>query len=474
MSSRNEQSTGKARRTRNWSQKAQRFGGESLDAKVFQFKTDGGEILITRRHLLYGAGALAGMAVLGEGAKVVNKIASGTQDVDILNVPENAVISSEELEELSPDSCVECIGSYEFPYGTLVWANNSSIAALLIPTGMSHPLTRVAIMHLENGEYWTMLKSAVGSDEGFEIYDVRASIVGIIWTEANILSGVWRVYAAPVIKDELQTPILLHEGDSEWEMPMLATVGSYAFWQVVPNLSGSHTTDDSVLLRIAYGAPASTVEIAYTSHGRFACPPSVTKDSIIIAPRAQTSTVHYQLTKMDVGTLEVQDTMVMPQSMVPLDIGYGNNGFSFIFDAIYNYGGGIANLGTYTPAVPVKDGRYSNVEWFRFARTPACAPAWCGKYLMVKSKSAVCGVDLTTNTYFALPVRDGSDTWGTMLASTGSQRKLVTYASVDDKPVNDDRYTCCLIRVYEPLQDEEEEPEKQDETLTVDPSTIVA
>ena len=58
-----------------------------------------------------------------------------------------------------------------------------------------------------------------------------------------------------------------------------------------------------------------------------------------------------------------------PTSMRPLEAGCSNTGFMFSFDAGYQYGDGIASIGTYTPASAVTDnGDYSNAPWFRFNR----------------------------------------------------------------------------------------------------------
>ena len=45
---------------------------------------------------------------------------------------------------------------------------------------------------------------------------------------------------------------------------------------------------------------------------------------------------------------EALDTMAA-RVRKPLEAGYGNTGFMFSFDAGYQYGGGIASIGTYTP-----------------------------------------------------------------------------------------------------------------------------
>ena len=93
----------------------------------------------------------------------------------------------------------------------------------------------------------------------------------------------------------------------------------------------------------------------------------------------------------------------------------------FSFDAGYQYGGGIASIGTYTPASAVTNGDYSNAPWFRFSRNPTAPPAWCGSYLMVKSRTQVVGINFDTNDWFAFDVKSGADDYGEYLASTGSR-----------------------------------------------------
>ena len=42
------------------------------------------------------------------------------------------------------------------------------------------------------------------------------------------------------------------------------------------------------------------------------------------------------------------------------------------------------------------NGDYSNAPWFRFSRNPTAPPAWCGSYLMVKSRTQVVGINFDT------------------------------------------------------------------------------
>lgn len=420
---------------------------------------NGGEILLTRRHFLYGALGAGALAAVGGGASVIIEQTKNDPDDDlvVLEVPEEAVLSSASDEFSAtftladdPATLMSLTGSFELPYGSLVWSSDDSVAACLIPTETGKPLTQIALLALGSGVYTTVLEQAVGLDEGFEIYDVRATSSGLIWTEADILDGVWRVYTARSDGSSIGTPTLVEEGDGDWEMPTIAAVNNHAFWQLLPQLSGEKKTEPSLFKRATMGA--SDTETVWTSNGRMATAPYAANDMVVITPRTDTSSIHYQLTCLDASSGEVHDTMVLPTSMKPLEAGYGETGFVFSFDAGYQYGGGIASLGTYAPASAVSDGNYSAAPWFRFSRNPTAAPAWCGQYFMVKAKTQVVGINFDTNEYFQLDVKSGSDDYGDYLATTGSRDSVVTFANVDDKPLDGEAKQYCLVRVWSPAR----------------------
>lgn len=54
---------------------------------------------------------------------------------------------------------------------------------------------------------------------------------------------------------------------------------------------------------------------------------------------------------------------------------------------------------------------------------------------MVKSTSAVCGVDLQGKRYFALSAENGADDYGEWLASSGQNDTVVTYSNIDYTPI---------------------------------------
>ena len=406
-----------------------------------------GKTLVSRRKFLYGVIGVGAVAAVGAGAFALNAHSAGSDgDIDYLDVPESALTTLADFDVI--DSYAERVhvtGTYDLPYGTLVWVNDDSIAACLLPTETGSPLTQIGILSLSTGNVTTILEKPVGSSEHFEVYDVRATSSGMIWTEANVLEGTWRIYATRFNNGAPGNFALLEEGDSTYDTPMLAAVGTHAYWQVLPKLPN----DDGLpsrLMTATFGSSDATC--AFESSRRMGTPPYSTENSVVITPRVDSSTVYYQLTNIDAESGKVVNTLTLPSAMHPLEAGFGRNGFMFSFSDIYNYGGAIANLGTYTPFSKPSDSEYGSAQWFGFARTPTAAPAWCENLLIVKSSYSVCGVDLDARQYFAIDVDNGADTYGEYLASSGTRKLFVTYTNVDHKPVNAKAVKACRVKVW--------------------------
>lgn len=447
----------------------------------------GREILLTRRHFLYGVAGLATLAALGGATAYANDHAKDSDSLNVLTVPKDAVFDSQGLEQIEDvDSVATAVTTAKLPYGTLLWSCDDSVAVSLLPTETAKPLAQVGLLFLDSGSHTTVLEHAVGEDEGFEIYDVRGNASGIIWTEADIMDGLWRVYSAKVKGEKIGKARLLDEGDANWEMPTLACADTYGYWQCLPQLDGTARVENSLLKRAKFGSDES--EVVYESQGRMACPPTSCGDGVVIAPRARTSGTYYQLTKVDGATGTAVDACILPSSMKPMECGYGKTGFDFAFDAIYSYGEGISNLGTYLPMTPVEPAlpaaptseggnadsegadttsvaelthslsseqastatqAYSDDTWFRYARTPVSAPCWCGNWLMTRGSTNMCVINLADKTFAALPLESGSDSYGDFLASSGMGSRAVTYCNINYTPVGGEPEKHCLVKVWE-------------------------
>ena len=271
---------------------------------------------------------------------------TGDARITYLDAPDDALTTLTDLKCSTPPRQGFANRRIRPPYGSLVWANDDQVAACLLPTETGKPLTQIGILSLGSGALTTVLEEAVGSKEGFEVYDVRATSKGAIWTEADVLEGTWRVYSALLSNGTLVNPVKLEEGDATYETPTIGAVGDKALWQVLPKLPNDQGLT-SRLMKATIGTPSATTVLENAR--RMGTPLYAAEDSVVITPRVDSSSIYYQLSNVKVSSGEVDDTLTLPASMYPLEAGYGRNGFMFSFADIYNYGGAIANLGTYTP-----------------------------------------------------------------------------------------------------------------------------
>ena len=438
-----------------------------LDGEVHIPTPRNDEVIVSRRQLLFGA---LGVAALGGTAFAVSshsKQVKEESEIKVLKVPEDAVSSTADYdgESITAKECMSLAGSFRLPYGTLIWSSSDQYAACLIPTTTSSPLSVAAVLSLDSGNYEVVLDKAVTPESGWEIFDVRANESAVIWTEAHCMANTWKVYQASYTPGKgIGEPVLLAEGNQNLETPFLAIAGERVFWQILPSLTGETPDEDSLIFASPIGEN-KPIEVC-RSRGRMASPLYATQNGIVCTPRIDTDGVYHELTYVEASSLKTKDTLILPGGMKPTEAAWGNGRFSFAFDAIYNYGEGIANLGTY---IPETNENPEKASWFRFDRNPIAAPAWCGPWFVVKSTRGVSCVDTTNKVMFSLGCPDGTDDYGDYLATSGTGKVIVTYCNIDtvvqgsapvdtlDKysggqlipNVSDDRHT--LVRVWKPL-----------------------
>ncbi len=438
----------------------------------------------------------AGAVAVGVSALVGRNNASDDEspstrsgDLSLLTVGADAVFTTEDCEYIENyEDVLRVRASASMPYGTMIWATDNEVAACLLPSDTSNPLTKVGLLSLSSGYFTTVLNQAVGANEGFQIFDVRASAQGIAWVEENILNNVWRIYHATVDGLTIGEPQLAYESDSQVIMPSIAVAGGHTFWQLVPNISGRANAYTSSLMRAPLAANSDQAETLLEAPGKMACGLTAGPAGVACAPRAQASSTYYALTYVDADSGEVVDELVLPASMRPTDVSYGNTGFTFAFESIYSFGDGISNLGTYTPLErPAYDLQiayddavtgllegsredvlseaqqeeaaqksmqavadlYSSEQWFRFPRTPLAPPSWCGNWFMLRSTNVVAGVDLVGRRYFTIEADGTSQGYGEFLASQSSLDRAVTYANVDYTTIEGESVKECAVRIWE-------------------------
>lgn len=404
------------------------------------------EVLLTRRNLLIGAGIIGGIAAVGGISSVASSALTPNNDIESISVPQSAVTELANLSEIPYGDYVKLSISQRLPFGSLVWADNNTVAACLCPTETSRPLNTIRLFYFSSANLVEVLKEPQGFDEGFDIYDVRCSTDGVIWTECNIYENTWRIYTAQLGNAQLSNILKVDEGDADWSTPSIAACEDSAFWQVAPDPNGQFAKEKAELRAVRFGQ--SSYEQIYESLHSFACRIVTASDGVVIAPRISSSTLYYQITKINASDYSVVDQLVLPQRMTPCNIGYGKSGFAFALDNIYNYGDGISNLGTYTPMKAVTPNNYNDLPWFKFGRTPSATPAWCDEWFVVKSTRAICGVHFASNNFFMIDPPNNTDTYGEYLVSSGACKTIVGLSQITNTNEGEDDYT--LLRVFTP------------------------
>ena len=387
-------------------------------------------IQLTRRGFVRGSAKLlassAALAVLG-GAFGLSGCSSddGDSEIQVLDVPENAVVTLDSFREYeNPNRYCEVSTVGTFNEGTLLSASNSRVAAALCPGETADPLNTVGLIQLRTGRLTTVLDQAVGHDDGYTFYNATASEELLVWVESNFLTSDWAVYCATIEADEqsIGQPVQIDSGNVDYDAPEIAAIGPAAYWIVQPAENGEKTTEDSLLKASSGGSAAA---IIHTSHGRFNGGLSVSGDVLTAMPRADAeSGIYYQLTAFQSGTGAVVASQVLPRSFRPTCAVYMNNAFSFSIGASYDYGGGIANVGTYYPL--------DANTWLRLTRQPVTPPGLCQGWLFSKSGSRTALVDLEGRGYFTVDAPSGSADYGDYPVAVGECDRIYVYATVSE------------------------------------------
>lgn len=178
-----------------------------------------------------------------------------------------------------------------------------------------------------------------------------------------------------------------------------------------------------------------------TSEGRFNGGLSVSGQVLTAMPRAKASSgVYYELTAIAAGSGSVVASQVMPHSFRPSNAIYMNNAFAFTIPASYDYGGGIANVGTYYPI--------AGNTWLRLARQSLTPPGICNGWLFAKSSSRTVFIDTQEQKYFVVNAPDGCTDYGDYSVCTGEVSRVYNYATVNKYEGTERATPGCLALDY--------------------------
>lgn len=378
---------------------------------------------LTRRDFLGAAGGAA-LSVAALGLPAVLGACRRSQDtggVDVLSVSTSQVVTLDsytEIEDIAPLCDIKEVAKY--PKGTMLFSSGDQLAAALNVGESANPLSTCSLVKLADGSITKALNAAVGVNDGFSLFTVRASNTTLAWVESNYLTSDWAVYSAQIGESaNIGQPVKLDEGNADYDTPELAVIGSTVYWIVQPTSNGPRASENSHL-KAAGGAVAAEI---LTSRGRFNGGLSTSGNVLTAMPRADTSSgVHYELTAIMSGTGSVVAKQILPRSYRPSNAVYVNNAFAFTIPASYDYGGGIANVGTYFPI--------AGNQWLRLTKQSLTPPGMCYGWLFAKSGSRTVFVDTKGERYFVVDAPDNCESYGDYSVCTGEVNAVYNYATV--------------------------------------------
>ena len=382
---------------------------------------------VTRRTFLKGTAALGGaVAVASLLPGCTNPASSGDGDRPVQAGEGDAVNVTESYEEADLPLAEQL--SWSLPPGCVLHPGDSAWAAVTSPAASSGTMVAAQALSLLTGAVNDVLPGPVGEGANWTIYDVRCSDRVYAWVELDVLSRAWALYAQPFEGGSISgSPTELWEADAEYEPPQLCCTGGKVLWQVMPSLSGSRTAESSMCYLWECGADEARAVVE--SPGRFATPPTVSGDQVVLAPRVNADEgVYYGITaySLDDDLETVVDRLTLPVGIAPFKATRIGEEFAFSIEANYQSGGLFANMGTY---IGHGDGPF---VWL--SREPAADVAGSAKGLyVVKSTSSYFVIDTEAETYAILAASDNCVDYGEYPAVCGETSRFVTFATVKDE-----------------------------------------
>lgn len=317
-------------------------------------------------------------------------------------------------------------GSWTLPLGTVLYPGEGTWIPAVTAGASANPVVTGAAFSVADGSLATVVSAPITSGTNYVIYQTRCSDSVYAWVEYNTVSCDWALYAAPFSAGALTgTPTTLATGDSEWDIPPVAVSGDRVVWLHMPATSGSHTTEDSQCYLWRSGASEAAAVV--TSHGRFACEPTISDGLVTLVPRVHTEEGLYY----GIGSYKLDDNLatrtaqlVLPQSVKPFSAVSIGGRLVFQIEANYSSGGLLGQMGTYVQT--------GDDTFVALAREPFAAAAGKGDLFIVKTRASYLDFDTDDQTYGTLVAANRSVDYGEYPARVGTCDTFVTFATVKD------------------------------------------
>lgn len=407
-----------------------------------------GPSMLTRRQFAAAAAAtLAASALAASRALASDASAAGDADGQAASAAGDAsdaadASSESEATDSGYDNAIDILATYEdatetlsfeplvtfeLPLGSVVYSDCDARAAVIQANDTARPLTLIGCLDYAVGNYTIVLDHAL-TGEDYAPSECHLTERVIAWVEMNNATDEWALYAAPFDGSPItsvEDVVQLGTGDADWLPPQFAVWENRVVWQVMPDPSGPHVTEDSRAYLWRRGSDSGT--LVWSSPGRFACAPAINDGVLTIAPRVNASEgVYYGLTAIDLeDDLRQIDQLVLPVSVRPFIATHIGDDFAFSVEANYGYGGLLGTMGYF---IGPSAGPFLNLT-----REPSAQIGYVGDYYVLRSQLLYFLVDVRARRFGRILSASNCVDYGDYPASSGTSQLFVTYAAIKDE-----------------------------------------
>ena len=387
-----------------------------------------------RKFNLTRRGFFRSTAAAGAAAAAVHVLAGCSHPAEE-TIPSDPVVVEEDSATtvLGEDGAYEYIerefevkGEWELPLGNVLHEGEGTWLPVTTAGASAMPMVKCSAFSLASGDLTEVVAEPITPNSpNVVIYDARCSDSAYAWVELDTLTKSWSLYAASFANGTLSgSPNTLWQGDANWDPPRFAVTGNKVIWQVMPSLNGDKTSEMSHCYLWKTGASSATDVVE--SLGRFATAPSVSGNTVTLAPRVRNEEgTYYGITAYSLADdlATIVDRLVMPENVRPFHAVRMGDVFALSVEASYGYGGLLGSMGTY---IGTADGDFASVPLEPFANIAGSKDG----LFVVKSRASYYVVDTKNKGYTFLGAADRCVDYGEYPARVGETDTFVSFATI--------------------------------------------
>jgi hypothetical protein len=395
-------------------------------------RRDGARHSMTRRGL-FRAGAAAGTAaaVIGVVAGCGRNTQSDSKSPTVVNDKSADYVidpKTNKSKYKSVDSSLKASKEYTIATGNVLHAGEGTWLPVTTAGSSATPMVKGSALSIKTGELAEVVSKAyTKNDSNMVIYDVRCSDSVYAWSELDLLTHRWCLYAAAFSDGAISgDATTLWRANKNYDPPLFAVTGERVIWLVMPSTTGTKTAKSSVCYVWSLGD--SKARAAIESPGRFATEPAVSDGTVTLTPRVRADKgTYYGITAYKVSdSLSKQvDQLVLPSTVKPMNAVRIGDDFAFSIEASYDSGGLLGTMGSYIG--------HGDGPFVALSREPYAPIAGKDGTYVVKSRASYFVIDTDKRRYSVLSAKNRCVDYGEYPASMGSVDDFVTFSTIKDQ-----------------------------------------